>query len=712
MLGHGGILAFDDRTDMRDVARHLLRFGAHESCGKCFPCRIGLAARARDVRRRRSRSTRDAARGAAGDARGRLACARTAAACRRRSAACSSTSPTSWGSLMQVTVDGVEVEVAARRDRARRRPRRGQLGPDALLRRAPGAVRRLPRLPGRRRGRARRRDPAPARRRAATAWRSTPRTRRRAASRRAVVELVLSELPEPPARAHRARRRSRATLGVGEPRWPGEVHAPRRTTTRHPYLAFRHELCISCGRCVRACDEVQGDLRADRDRPRLRGEHRRRARRGLPRFGLCFVRRVRRHLSHRRDHRALAARARRGRMTHDASASTPTSRRPAATAASAAAWRRTRATARSPRSARRSTGPPTRATPASRAASRTSSRAQRDRLTTPLIREPTASCAPATWDEAIGRIAPSSARIKDRARPRRDRRPRLLAGDERGLLRDAAPDARRDRHEQHRQLLARLPLADLVRDAQVARPLGRDRLRSPTSTTPTRRSSSARTRPRATRSSARGSSRRRCAGMQLVTIDPRRIELADYGVLHLAPRPGTNAAVMLGLAHVVAARRLRRPRVRRRAHRGLRRGRGAARRLRARRSSRRSRGVPAADLEARRAHLRRGRERLLLVGPRRHRAQVRLRGRAADLQRRADDRQDRPPRLGAAAAARAEQRPGLLRHGRAAGHVHGVPLGRRRGRRARASRQRGASRSRARRATRSRRCSTPRSRAT
>ncbi|HKG39518.1 MAG TPA: formate dehydrogenase subunit alpha [Conexibacter sp.] len=40
-------------------------------------------------------------------------------------------------------------------------------------------------------------------------------------------------------------------------------------------------------------------------------------------------------------------------------------------------------------------------------------------------------------------------------------------------------------------------------------------------------------------------------GMQLVTIDPRRIELADYGVLHLSPRPGTNAAVMLGIAHVV-----------------------------------------------------------------------------------------------------------------------------------------------------------------
>jgi NADH:ubiquinone oxidoreductase subunit F (NADH-binding)/NADH:ubiquinone oxidoreductase subunit E len=42
MLGHGGILAFDDRTDMRAVARHLMHFGASESCGKCFPCRIGL----------------------------------------------------------------------------------------------------------------------------------------------------------------------------------------------------------------------------------------------------------------------------------------------------------------------------------------------------------------------------------------------------------------------------------------------------------------------------------------------------------------------------------------------------------------------------------------------------------------------------------------------------------------------------------------------
>jgi NADH-quinone oxidoreductase subunit F len=42
MVGHGSILAYDHTTDMRKVARHLLRFGAEESCGKCFPCRIGL----------------------------------------------------------------------------------------------------------------------------------------------------------------------------------------------------------------------------------------------------------------------------------------------------------------------------------------------------------------------------------------------------------------------------------------------------------------------------------------------------------------------------------------------------------------------------------------------------------------------------------------------------------------------------------------------
>jgi formate dehydrogenase iron-sulfur subunit len=41
MLGHGGIVAFDDTVDMAQMARYAMEFCAHESCGKCTPCRIG-----------------------------------------------------------------------------------------------------------------------------------------------------------------------------------------------------------------------------------------------------------------------------------------------------------------------------------------------------------------------------------------------------------------------------------------------------------------------------------------------------------------------------------------------------------------------------------------------------------------------------------------------------------------------------------------------
>jgi formate dehydrogenase iron-sulfur subunit len=41
MLGHGGIVAFDDSVDMAAQARYAMEFCAIESCGKCTPCRIG-----------------------------------------------------------------------------------------------------------------------------------------------------------------------------------------------------------------------------------------------------------------------------------------------------------------------------------------------------------------------------------------------------------------------------------------------------------------------------------------------------------------------------------------------------------------------------------------------------------------------------------------------------------------------------------------------
>ena len=41
MLGHGGVVVFDDTVDLARQARFAFAFCAHESCGKCTPCRIG-----------------------------------------------------------------------------------------------------------------------------------------------------------------------------------------------------------------------------------------------------------------------------------------------------------------------------------------------------------------------------------------------------------------------------------------------------------------------------------------------------------------------------------------------------------------------------------------------------------------------------------------------------------------------------------------------
>jgi formate dehydrogenase iron-sulfur subunit len=41
LIGHGGLVVFDDTVDMRRQARFAMEFCALESCGKCTPCRIG-----------------------------------------------------------------------------------------------------------------------------------------------------------------------------------------------------------------------------------------------------------------------------------------------------------------------------------------------------------------------------------------------------------------------------------------------------------------------------------------------------------------------------------------------------------------------------------------------------------------------------------------------------------------------------------------------
>jgi len=41
LIGHGGVVVFDDTVDMAKQARFAMEFCAIESCGKCTPCRIG-----------------------------------------------------------------------------------------------------------------------------------------------------------------------------------------------------------------------------------------------------------------------------------------------------------------------------------------------------------------------------------------------------------------------------------------------------------------------------------------------------------------------------------------------------------------------------------------------------------------------------------------------------------------------------------------------
>jgi NADH:ubiquinone oxidoreductase subunit F (NADH-binding) len=40
-VGHGGVIAFDQRTSIVELVHHVFQFAADESCGECTPCRLG-----------------------------------------------------------------------------------------------------------------------------------------------------------------------------------------------------------------------------------------------------------------------------------------------------------------------------------------------------------------------------------------------------------------------------------------------------------------------------------------------------------------------------------------------------------------------------------------------------------------------------------------------------------------------------------------------
>ncbi|TQM43527.1 formate dehydrogenase beta subunit [Pseudonocardia cypriaca] len=59
MLGHGGIVVFDDTVDMASMARFAFSFCAEESCGKCTPCRVGAVRGVETIDRIRSGQERE-----------------------------------------------------------------------------------------------------------------------------------------------------------------------------------------------------------------------------------------------------------------------------------------------------------------------------------------------------------------------------------------------------------------------------------------------------------------------------------------------------------------------------------------------------------------------------------------------------------------------------------------------------------------------------
>jgi formate dehydrogenase iron-sulfur subunit len=54
LIGHGGVVVFDDTADMGALARFAMEFCAAESCGKCTPCRLGAVRGAEVIARIRS----------------------------------------------------------------------------------------------------------------------------------------------------------------------------------------------------------------------------------------------------------------------------------------------------------------------------------------------------------------------------------------------------------------------------------------------------------------------------------------------------------------------------------------------------------------------------------------------------------------------------------------------------------------------------------
>lgn len=60
MIGHGGVVAFDDSVNLAQMAQFAMEFCVEESCGKCTPCRIGSVRGVEVIERIRNGENREA----------------------------------------------------------------------------------------------------------------------------------------------------------------------------------------------------------------------------------------------------------------------------------------------------------------------------------------------------------------------------------------------------------------------------------------------------------------------------------------------------------------------------------------------------------------------------------------------------------------------------------------------------------------------------